>query len=99
MIVNVSTNCNTANNDANNAHRNTFSGFVKNLLSIVSPSNSNSSNSKNEDLEKQSQVNTLFEDMYFSFPAFEEDEETTKATTSTCHPQPSLIVGTSRIMC
>ncbi|KAI9282214.1 hypothetical protein BY458DRAFT_497537 [Sporodiniella umbellata] len=95
MIANVSTRRHSVHDAANDAHRNTFSGFVKNLLSIVSPSNNSS---KNEELEKRSQVRTLFEDMYYSFPAFEE-EESSKASPSTCHPQPSLIVGTSRIMC
>jgi hypothetical protein len=38
--------------------------------------------------------------MYFSFPAFEEEEQEEKQESmSSCRPQPSLIVGTNRIMC
>lgn len=95
MIATISNTCTSVNNNHSNTsvRRNSFSEFVKSLLLLVSPSNNHdNSNSKQEDIEKRSP--SLFEDMYVSFPAFEEQEESTG-----CHPQPSLIVGTSRIMC
>ncbi|CAO3673165.1 hypothetical protein CU097_015528 [Rhizopus azygosporus] len=95
MIATISNTCTSVNNNHSNTsvRRNSFSEFVKSLLLLVSPSNSHdNSNSKQEDIEKRSP--SLFEDMYVSFPAFEEQEESTG-----CHPQPSLIVGASRIMC
>ncbi|KAG1143723.1 hypothetical protein G6F37_007672 [Rhizopus arrhizus] len=95
MIATVSNHCTLLKTD--NVRHKSFSSFVKSLLSIVSPS---TTTTKNDESEKQ--VRCLFEDMYFSFPAFEEEEqeqEEKQESMSSCRPQPSLIVGTNRIMC
>ncbi|EIE89183.1 hypothetical protein G6F46_002659 [Rhizopus delemar] len=94
MITTVSNHCTLLKTD--NVRHKSFSSFVKSLLSIVSPSSIPTT--KNDESEKQ--VRCLFEDMYFSFPAFEEEEQEEKQEgLSNCRPQPSLIVGTNRIMC
>ncbi|KAG0734868.1 hypothetical protein G6F57_015011 [Rhizopus arrhizus] len=93
MMVTLSTHCSLLHNETDNVRHKSFSSFVKNLLSIVSPS---TTAIKSDESEKQ--VRCLFEDMYFSFPAFEEDEEQGEGRPNCRHP-PSLIVGTNRIMC
>ncbi|KAG1473196.1 hypothetical protein G6F56_001091 [Rhizopus delemar] len=87
-------------NETNNVRQKSFSSMMKNLLSLVSRSDNNNSTTQIEDSEKRSQhVQTLFESMYFSFPAFEEQDENTSTGISNCHPQSPLIVGSNRIMC
>lgn len=57
-----------------NTRRNSFSSFVKNLILLVSPSH----NEANEDLKLERSTtseSSPFQDMYFSFPAFEETYE------------------------
>ncbi|KAG0733092.1 hypothetical protein G6F57_001332 [Rhizopus arrhizus] len=94
MIATVSNHCTLLKTD--NVRHKSFSSFVKSLLSIVSPSSTTTTKSD----ESEKQVRCLFEDMYFSFPAFEEEEQEEKQESmSSCRPQPSLIVGTNRIMC
>lgn len=58
---------------SNNTRRNSFSSFVKNLILLVSPS---SNDTQDLHLERKSTTTSTesspFQDMYFSFPAFEE---------------------------
>jgi hypothetical protein len=79
------------NSSTTTCRRNSFSSFVKNLLLLVSPSNNG-----NEDLETTSSEHSPFQDMYFSFPAFEEPEE--PSTCGQSHHQP-YIAKSNRIMC
>ncbi|KAI8881773.1 hypothetical protein K501DRAFT_286234 [Backusella circina FSU 941] len=82
--------------------RNSFSAFVKNLILLVSPSNQQEEEATAE--TKSTMSNSPFEDLYFSFPAFEEStSEESSATTSSCgqtsHLPQSYMVESSRILC
>lgn len=85
-------------NSSTNSRRNSFSSFVKNLLLLVSPSNNvNEDDQLERKLSASSSEYSPFQDMYFSFPAFEEPDE----SSSTCgqsHHQP-YIAKSNRILC
>ncbi|KAI8048210.1 hypothetical protein BDF21DRAFT_433569 [Thamnidium elegans] len=78
------------NSHSNNTRRNSFSSFVKNLILLVSPS---SNDTQDLNLERKSTTTSTesspFQDMYFSFPAFEESCEDSNCTYMT---QPSSIM-------
>jgi hypothetical protein len=86
-----------SNTDNSTARRNSFSTFMKNLLLLVSPS-SNTNEVDSLDLERKSSTasseNSPFQDLYFSFPAFEE----ASAEETSCGHQ-SYMAHSSSIMC
>lgn len=77
-------------NTENNTRRNSFSSFVKNLILLVSPSSP-----ANDDLSLErtaTSESSPFQDMYFSFPAFEETYEDSNCA----HPS---FISQSSIVC
>jgi hypothetical protein len=81
--------------------RNSFSSFVKNLILLVSPSNQQEQETAAE--TKSTISNSPFEDLYFSFPAFEESTSEESSTSTSCgqtsHLPQSYMVESSRILC
>ncbi|KAI8378636.1 hypothetical protein BD560DRAFT_389949 [Blakeslea trispora] len=78
--------------------RNSFSAFVKNLFLLVTPTNQTNDNKLERKMSANSSENSPFQDLYFSFPAFDESEE---SSTSTCSSTSSYTMAneSNRIMC
>jgi hypothetical protein len=83
-------------NSSSTCRRNSFSSFVKNLLLLVSPSNNVNEDHLERKISTSSSEYSPFQDMYFSFPAFEEPEES--STCGQSHHQP-YIAKSNRILC
>jgi hypothetical protein len=83
------------------SRRNSFSSFVKNLILLVSPSTNNNEDELN--LERKSSTtsseNSPFQDLYFSFPAFEETYEDSTTVSNCGHAQTYMTQTSSSIMC
>lgn len=70
---------------------NSFSSFVKNLILLVSPA-SNSNEEDDLSLERTaSSESSPFQDMYFSFPAFEETYEDSNCGHTSFISQSSIV--------
>lgn len=93
-------NSNTAENTTS-ARRHSFSNFMKNLLLLVSPSNV--SNEEDLGLKRESSStsseNSPFQDLYFSFPAFEEFSNGEESSTASSCGHQSYMAQSSSIMC
>ncbi|KAI9252083.1 hypothetical protein BY458DRAFT_523279 [Sporodiniella umbellata] len=89
----ISTQMNNENTER--VRHNSFSSMMKNLLSMIS--RPTSATIPIEDPEKRLTQDTLFEVMYESFPAIEDQDEA--ALTSNCHPSAPILVQSSRVMC
>ena len=80
-------------NSTTDNRRNSFSSFVKNLILLVSPTSNGSEDDLN--LERKasttSSENSPFQDMYFSFPAFEETCESTATHQSYMNQSSSIV--------
>ncbi|KAG2211222.1 hypothetical protein INT47_006342 [Mucor saturninus] len=78
--------------NSQNTRRNSFSSFVKNLILLVSPSQHQANDEDELSLERTTtSESSPFQDMYFSFPAFEETYEDSNCAHST-FISPSSIV-------
>lgn len=89
-------NSNTTSTDS--SRRNSFSSFVKNLILLVSPSNNNNEDELNLERTTSSE-NSPFQDMYFSFPAFEETYEDSTTTTNCGHQSYITTQSSNSILC
>lgn len=88
---------NTDSINDNNNRRNSFSSFVKNLILLVSPSSNNSEDDLNLKRESTttSSESSPFQDLYFSFPDFEETYE----VPANCGHQSYIPQPSSSILC
>ncbi|KAI9026626.1 hypothetical protein CLU79DRAFT_742639 [Phycomyces nitens] len=85
--------------------RNSLPSFVRQLLLLMSPAEQNSqSHSEQSNHEEKPTPSSPFEDLYFSFPAYEELEPDNGCeSTSSCghhhHREASSTMKSSRVLC
>lgn len=91
--------------------RPSFPSLVRTLLLMVSPSSTSNTSTANKNDTNHSELdgelediknNSLFLEAYFSFPALEEDCETTSVNhcaADRIHQQHPLLVGSNQVFC
>ncbi|KAL1932662.1 hypothetical protein VTP01DRAFT_8340 [Rhizomucor pusillus] len=104
--------------DSSNARRHSFSSFMRHLLFLMSPSSSNghndaasssssssssSNSSPNGPSDKSKTDNSLFLEMYFSFPALEDPESETNSINHCAVEQrassSNFMYGSNTVLC
>ncbi|KAI9314438.1 hypothetical protein BX666DRAFT_1966568 [Dichotomocladium elegans] len=89
-----------------NARRNSFSSFVRTLFLLVSPSSTHdddgAADQKPQDCAESKHSNSIFMEMYFSFPALEDPESETSSINCAAEQRNGasfLVESSNRILC